>query len=170
MFTNQFINFPAILAQVPEAAALIKGSSKYPKIEGIVAFYQTQFGLLISSELTGLPVPADKCENSFFGYHIHIGESCTGNDTDPFANALTHYNPINCPHPAHAGDLPPLFGNKGYAFSVLLTDRFSLEDIMGKTIIVHSAPDDFSTQPAGNSGEKIACGKIGIISHREFPF
>lgn len=40
------------------------------------------------------------------------------------------------------------------------TDRFSVEEIVGKTIIIHSNVDDFTTQPGGNSGEKIACGVI----------
>ena len=63
-------------------------------------------------------------------------------------------------HPYHAGDLPPLFGSGGVAVSVFLTDRFHLEDIIGKTVIIHSSPDDFTTQPSGNAGAKIACGEI----------
>ena len=63
-------------------------------------------------------------------------------------------------HPYHAGDMPPLFGEKGEAFSVFMTKRFRVDDIIGKTVIIHSMPDDFTTQPAGNSGEKIACGII----------
>ena len=71
-----------------------------------------------------------------------------------------HYNPQGCPHPYHAGDLPPLFGNQGYAFSAFVTDRFAVREIVEKTIIIHSKPDDFKTQPSGDSGEKMACGKI----------
>jgi len=63
-------------------------------------------------------------------------------------------------HPHHAGDLPPLFGNNGYALSMFLTTRFSVSEIIGRTVILHSAPDDFTSQPAGNSGVKIACGVI----------
>ena len=73
---------------------------------------------------------------------------------------MTHYNPKDCPHPYHAGDMPPLFGNNGEAFMAFMTDRFTVEEIIGKTVIIHSNPDDFTTQPGGNSGEKIACGKI----------
>ena len=92
--------------------------------------------------------------------HIHSGMSCTGNKTDNFADAMTHYNPDNCPHPYHAGDMPPIFGVNGTAFSVFLTDRFSVKEIIGKSVIIHANPDDFTTQPSGNSGEKIACGII----------
>ncbi len=70
------------------------------------------------------------------------------------------YNPYTCAHPYHAGDLPPIFGVNGYGFSMFLTNRFSAGEIIGRTIILHSMPDDFTSQPAGNSGAKIACGTI----------
>ncbi len=149
-----------LLALRPHAAARIAGSGEYPNIRGSVRFYQTALGVIVAAEIAGLPVSTERCGNRFFGFHIHSGEKCNGNDTDPFADALAHYNPTDCPHPHHAGDLPPLFGAGEYAFSVFLTDRFSVKDIIGKTVIIHSAPDDFTTQPAGNSGKKIACGQI----------
>ncbi len=88
------------------------------------------------------------------------GTSCTGNAEDEFANALTHYNPNHCPHPSHAGDLPPLFENNGYTYMSFLTNQFRVRDILGKVVIIHDSPDDFTSQPSGNSGKKIACGKI----------
>lgn len=60
----------------------------------------------------------------------------------------------------NAGDLLPLLGNEGYAYSVFYTDRFELKDIIGRSLIIHNAPDDFTTQPSGNSGAKIGCGVI----------
>ena len=42
----------------------------------------------------------------------------------------------------------------------VFTDRFCVEEIIGKTVIIHNDPDDFHTQPAGNAGKKIACGVI----------
>lgn len=88
------------------------------------------------------------------------GTSCTGNSADEFANAKGHYNPENCPHPYHAGDLPPLIENDGYSYMSVLINKFKINDIIGKVIIIHDMPDDFTTQPSGNSGTKIACGKI----------
>lgn len=66
----------------------------------------------------------------------------------------------NCPHPFHMGDLPPLIENNGYAYMQVLINKFKIKDILGKVIIIHDSPDDFTTQPSGNSGTKIACGKI----------
>ena len=116
--------------------------------------------MLVLIQINGLPVSDEVCIKPIFAVHIHSGSSCTGNSTDPFADAMTHYNPDNCPHPYHAGDLPPIFGANGFGFSAFLTNRFSAEEIIGKTVIIHSAPDDFTTQPSGNSGIKIACGVI----------
>jgi len=76
---------------------------------------------------------------------------------------MGHYNPDNLPHPYHSGDMPPLFGNDGTAFSVFLTNRFKIDEIIGRTVVIHAQPDDFTSQPSGNSGEKIACGIIEEI-------
>lgn len=141
--------------QPRQAAAYIRGSERYPGIRGTVTFRTVSRGVLVTAEVYGLP---DK--NGIFAFHIHSGSSCTGNSTDPFADADGHYNPIGRPHPYHAGDLPPLFGNNGYAYMSVLTDRFTIEDIIGRVVIIHADPDDFKTQPSGNAGEKIACGKI----------
>lgn len=156
----QFGQLQNIVNRPPEAQALLKGGPNFPNINGIVFLYQLSTGVLLMAEVQGLPQGTAACASNVFGFHIHEGNSCTGNAQDPFANAGAHYNPHNCPHPAHAGDLPPLFGNKGYAFLAFFTDRFAVSEVIGRTIIVHMLPDDFTTQPSGNSGAKIACGQI----------
>jgi len=142
------------------AIANIKGSNSYPTLHGRVIFKQEEYGVMITAEIYGLPVNISKCPANIFGLHIHEGSSCSGNATDNFSNVGSHYNPNNCQHPSHAGDLPPLFGNNGYAYLSTFTNRFSLKEIIGKTIVVHDKPDDFTSQPAGNSGNKIGCGEI----------
>ena len=150
----------AVLSRRPEAMAVIRGSDEYPEISGVVRFYQMQEGVLVVTEVSGLPQSDDACMKPVFGYHIHSGEFCTGNSEDPFADAKAHYNPDNCEHPYHAGDMPPIFVNNGYAFSIFLTNRFCTDEIIGKTVIIHLHPDDFHSQPSGDSGAKIACGEI----------
>lgn len=150
----------ALLSNSPFARARVSGSADYPKIQGSVDFAELDNGVLVIADINGLPTQGDKCSCRVFGFHIHEGDSCTGTKNDPFANTKAHFNPSNCPHPCHAGDMPPLFGNSGRAWLAFLTDRFTVSDIIGKTVVIHSGPDDFVTQPSGNSGEKIACGVI----------
>ncbi len=160
MENRTYPNFAMLFPQRPQAFARIKGNGKNLDVIGMVRFYQTAYGVFVIAEIKGLSDPKGGCESPVFGFHIHEGCRCTGNATDAFANAKNHYNPDNCPHPRHAGDLPPLFGANGYAFSAFLTNRFTVKEIVGRTVIVHSSPDDFTSQPSGNSGEKIACGEI----------
>lgn len=105
-------------------------------------------------------LPKQGQEQGFYGFHIHEGASCTGKQSDSFANTGGHYNPGNKSHPQHAGDLPPLLSDAGEAWMSVYTSRFFPEDVIGKTVVIHDRPDDFHTQPSGDSGEKIACGKI----------
>lgn len=157
---NSKINLLSVLRSRPQAAASITGSEQYPDISGTVRFYQTNKGVVVWAEISGLPHSALPCQEQIFGFHIHQGTTCTGNMDDPFADTMSHYNPGSCEHPYHAGDMPPLFGNNGFALSLFLTDRFSINEVIGKTVIIHDHPDDFTTQPSGNSGTKIACGVV----------
>lgn len=162
MYNKQQPSLPisSILRSSPNAVAVIKGSVDHPQISGRIRFYQTDAGVIVYSEINGLLKSSDPCDGRIFASHIHDGDECTGNAGDPFANAGKHYNPNDCPHPYHAGDMPPLFGSSGYALSVFLTDRFSVNEVIGKAVIIHGKPDDFTTQPSGNAGQKIACGII----------
>ena len=137
----------------PQAISLIKGGNSAPAVIGIVKFYQKQNCVLVVAHIKNLP-PTNM---GFFGFHIHEGSDCGGIG---FLDSKSHYNPDDAAHPKHAGDLPPLMlcGNKAH-FSVL-TDRFNVADILGRTVVIHDMPDDFTSQPSGNSGQKIACGII----------
>lgn len=149
-----------VLGGRAQAAARIAGSGSCPDVSGAVRFYQTGRGVIVRAEISGLPQADSPCRQRIFGFHIHTGSGCGGNMDDPFADAMSHYDPDGCAHPHHAGDLPPLFGNGGLAVCVFLTDRFSVDEVIGRTVIIHDGPDDFTTQPSGNSGKKIACGVI----------
>ena len=129
----------------PGAIACVQGVEN--NVQGTVRFYKTPQGILVRAEIDGLPSP-----NGIYAFHIHKGSDC--------ANPGTHYNPGKQPHPYHAGDLPPLFSANGRAFSVFLTDRFALRQVIGRTVILHACPDDFTTQPSGNPGSRLACGVI----------
>ncbi len=157
---NSKIPLLSLLHSRPQAVANIVGNKSYPGLSGTVRFYQTGKGVIVLAEISGLPHSDLPCQDRVFGFHIHQGTTCGGNMDDPFADAMSHYDPYGCGHPHHAGDLPPLFGNNGFALSLFLTCRFSVDEIIGRTIIIHDLPDDFTTQPSGGSGSKVACGVI----------
>lgn len=140
--------------QCPQATARLGGSSAAPALTGTVQFCQMPQGVLVTAHVSGLP--RDNA-SGFFALHIHEGVSCAG---DSFPGTLSHYDPSGLPHPDHAGDLPPLLSSGGEAYLSVLTDRFRLGDVIGRTVVIHSGPDDFHSQPAGNAGTKIACGVI----------
>ena len=141
----------------PDAVAVLKGSAVYSDISGIVKFYALpEAGILIAAEITDLPDTGDDDTPSFFAFHIHE----TGDCTDNFTNTGTHYNPDNVPHPEHAGDLPPLLSNDGYAWMIFYDSFLTLPMILDRSVIIHQTPDDFTSQPSGNAGDKIACGVI----------
>lgn len=142
----------------PDAAAGVRGNG----ICANVKFFGTENGVIAVVEARGLPWSDEICKGAVLGMHIHAGTDCLPRGEDRFGGAMGHYDTDKCPHPFHAGDMPPLFSNGGYAFSAFFTDRFSVKDIIGKTVIIHSHPDDFTSQPAGMSGEKLACGIIRV--------
>lgn len=137
----------------PDATAEIRGGMEVPQISGCVRFYQENRCVRIVAEISDLP----ESETGFFGFHIHRGQNCSGPD---FSGTGSHYNPVERVHPKHAGDLPPLLECQGNAYLSIRTDRFSVSDIVGRTVVIHSDPDDFHSLPAGNAGMKIGCGVI----------
>lgn len=162
-YKNNEINLYSLLRRLPNAVAVMRGRAENSGIYGTVKFYQATGGVLVVADILGLPTAWEACKSRIFAFHIHGGSDCSGTQEDPFANAGTHYNPNGCPHPYHAGDMPPLFGVDGRAFSAFLTNRFNVSEILGKAVIIHDGLDDFTTQPSGNAGDKIACGVISRV-------
>ena len=106
--------------------------------------------------------------NQAHGFHIHEAGDCSAPDA---MSAKGHFNPAGKPHgnPAsaehHAGDLPALQADKdGRAKLDTMVDGITLApgptSIIGRGLIIHADPDDYTTQPTGNSGARIACGVI----------
>ena len=102
------------------------------------------------------------------GLHIHEAGDCSSGDG---MSAKGHFNPFGKPHgkpgtpERHAGDLPALKAAKnGRAKVDVEVDGISVAGgpggIIGKAVIVHAQPDDYTTQPTGNAGARLACGVI----------
>lgn len=127
-----------------KAVARISGSG----VQGTVCFSQRRDGVLVTVWLKGLP----QTETGFFAVHIHMGGDCR--------TPGGHWNPTEAAHPVHAGDLPPVLSCRGRAIQTVLTCRFRVSDVVGRTVVIHAGPDDFRTQPSGNPGAVLACGVI----------
>lgn len=147
------------------AVAHIRGGPLAPEIMGRATFTAVPGGTEVAVEVTGLPpyrpAAGTRPQIGPHGFHLHQKGSCqVGNPTDPFQAAGAHWNPDGQPHGNHAGDFPVLFSNHGFACMTFFTNRFSVPDIIGKTVIIHQGPDDYRTQPAGGAGKRLACGVI----------
>lgn len=159
-YSKAIKQFERLLISPVAAVAQVSGDAAHPELHGEVAFFHMAHGSLVVADIMGLPKGNGVCDKPILGFHIHEGSMCSGNEQDPFADTGGHYNPGNCPHPMHAGDMPPLFSNGGYAWQAFYTNRFTPADVIGRTVVVHSMPDDFHSQPSGDAGQKIACGMI----------
>lgn len=161
MYRNQItprINFTQLITyERPEAAAWVTGNTANPRLSGLVKFYQTTYGgVLVEAEIFNLPNIETHGSSNFYAFHIHE----FGNCSDNFQKAGGHFNPTNAAHPNHAGDMPPLMGNQGYAWTTFYDKRFTIDEIIGKSVIIHAGRDDFTSQPSGDSGPMIGCGEI----------
>jgi Cu-Zn family superoxide dismutase len=129
---------------------------------GTVWFIQDGSQVLVRGRISGLKPGQEH------GFHIHEKGDCSSGDG---MSTGGHLNPDAKPHgpqqgPHHAGDLPAVkadaSGNADVRASVSGTVLGSgAGDFAGKGLIVHISPDDYVTQPTGNSGARIACGVIG---------
>lgn len=146
-----------LLRDHPDATAWIRGNTETSTLSGMVKFYHTIYGgVLVEAQIFGLPNVDIPGSSNFYAMHIHESGDCSGH----FEHTGSHYNPADTIHPNHAGDMPPLLGSQGYAYSVFYDKRFTIPEIIGKSVIIHENPDDFTSQPADNAGKKIGCGEI----------
>lgn len=138
-----------------------------------------------------LNMPDDDPMPGFHGLHVHAnddpanGNGCQADSSQPsttwFVSADGHLAEAGQKHGAHAGDLPPLLlTENGRAYSVSITDRLQVEDVLGKAVLLHAEPDNLGnvpvgvgpteyqpgsqavavTEKTGNAGDRVACGVV----------
>jgi Cu-Zn family superoxide dismutase len=128
---------------------------------GTVTFTQKGDKVAVEAKVSGL-APGGH------GFHIHEKGDCSSGDG---MSAGGHFNATGKPHgnPAspdhHTGDIAMLVadasGNASLSMEVgPMSIGSGATDIVGKAVIVHKDPDDYATQPTGNSGARVACGVI----------
>lgn len=118
-----------------------------------------------------MQIRADGLTPGIHGVHIHAFGNCT---QPAFTSAGGHFNPEGTKHGLeaavgpHAGDLPNLIATPaGTTRHDVANYRItlgpgpnSLFDADGSALVIHAAPDDNVTDPAGNAGARVACGVI----------
>jgi Cu-Zn family superoxide dismutase len=131
------------------------------QVRGLVMFHEMDGHLMVHAKISGLQ------PNAEHGFHVHEHGSCASADG---ASAGGHFNPGGQPHGPqasahHAGDLPALKADaKGVVDQKFMLTGVTLAEgptsLVSRAVIVHAQADDYSTQPTGNSGARIACGVI----------
>ena len=130
-------------------------------VSGMVMFHEHGDHVMVHAKVSGLK------PNGEHGFHVHEKGDCSSGDG---MSTGGHFNPTGKPHGPqdadhHAGDMPSLKADaNGQADVTFHLSGVTLKDgptsLMGKGVIVHVGPDDYKTQPTGNSGARIACGVI----------
>jgi superoxide dismutase, Cu-Zn family len=124
---------------------------------GSMEFVQQGPDMVVYQHFSGFPT------NANYGLHIHEKGECS---PPTLASAGGIYNPTKQPHGPQdrdhmVGDLPNLVGDtEGLVNTRIVVRNVTVADLVGKSVIVHRYPDDYRTQPEGNSGDRIACGVI----------
>jgi Cu-Zn family superoxide dismutase len=162
------VSAAALLAaafSLPASAELANAAlkDKSGKPVGDIDLMQTQAGVLLKISVKGI-------EPGEHAFHVHAVGKCDA----PFDSAGGHFNPDNHKHgmmsgSGHAGDMPNLHvPQSGELVVEILNPAITLVkgkpnsvlDADGSAIVIHAKADDYKSDPAGNAGERIACGVI----------
>jgi superoxide dismutase, Cu-Zn family len=150
----------AARVKAPEAFALLEPTHGN-LTNGTVRFTQEGDRLLVVAKVHNLP------PNTEHGFHLHEKGDCSSGDG---MSTGGHFNPDGHPHgpqnaPHHDGDMPMLKANaNGVAEAAFVLQGVTVSagahSVVGKGLIVHKDPDDYTTQPTGNAGARVACGVV----------
>lgn len=135
-------------------------------VSGTVRFIATDKGVRVVAKIKGLT------PHSKHGFHIHEKPDCSAEDA---SSAGDHFNPLEKPHGApdgeshaHAGDLGNLQADaSGETHLDQIFEGISLKPadptyVVNRSVVIHAQEDDLESQPAGDAGDRIACGAITL--------
>jgi superoxide dismutase, Cu-Zn family len=165
-----FLSFTGFIAQAqpeekssaPLKAIAVLHPTAGNKVSGTVTFTEVADGVQVHADIAGL-TPGNH------GFHVHEFGDCSAADA---SSAGAHFNPTNNPHAGpdtadrHVGDMGNVEADaSGKATLEYVDHQISLttdeRSVIGRSVVVHVKADDLKTQPAGDSGARIACGVIG---------
>lgn len=146
-------------------AVAVLASASGSLVSGKVTVTPMGQGLHLTGEVGGLPA------NSTHAFHVHEKGDCSAADA---SSAGPHFNPFNTAHGKagagahHAGDMNNIVADaEGVAkinahLEGVTLGGGAVNDVATRALIVHAAPDDYNSQPAGNAGARVACGIIKV--------
>ena len=161
------VSIPVLLAACagmeasgPKATATLEPRSG-STVSGTVSFQTVGQKVRVEASIAGL-TPGEH------GFHVHEVGDCSAADA---TSAKGHFNPAAKAHghhggaERHAGDMPNLVADSsGKATLAAELEMLSLTEgpsgILKRSVVIHADPDDYKSQPAGNSGKRVACGVI----------
>jgi Cu-Zn family superoxide dismutase len=142
--------------QAPGAGAKVEARSA-STVSGNVTFSDLGGSVQVDAQFVGL-TPGEH------GFHVHEAGDCSAADA---SSAKGHYNPTGQRHghheskARHGGDMPNLTANaQGEARLSAELKGLTVSELIGRSVVVHADPDDYMSQPAGNSGKRVGCGVI----------
>lgn len=148
------------LSSGPQASVQLE-ATRGNTARGVVTFEQRGDLVLMVAKVDGLK------PGQAHGFHLHEKGDCSSGDG---MSTGGHFNPTGKQHGPqhaehHAGDLPALQGDAAGRAELRaelhgVTVAPGPTSVLGRGLIVHAGPDDFTTQPTGNSGARIACGVV----------
>ena len=161
-FAAVFASIPVLASAAPTATATLRDAQG--KTIGSVTLTPADGGVRIGVSVSAVAP-------GLHGFHVHAVGKCEGPD---FKSAGGHFNPGSKEHGlenakgAHAGDMPNLsVGPDGTGKGEFLARGASLDAGPGSlfpdggtAVVLHAAPDDMKSDPAGNAGARIACGVV----------
>lgn len=160
------MQMPNKKALVTQAEVDVQSLTKDP-IHGKIVFLKVPEGIKIIADVEGL-------KPGKHGFHVHEFGDCGGHEGGA---AGGHFNPTKSKHGGpdsaerHVGDLGNLEADsEGYAHYERVDKLIAFEgenSILGRSIVIHADPDDYTTQPTGASGVRIACGIIESVSEQQ---
>jgi Cu-Zn family superoxide dismutase len=153
---------PAEKSSAPLKAVAVLHPTAGNKVSGTVTFTEVADGVQVRAEISGL-TPGNH------GFHVHEFGDCSAADA---SSAGAHFNPTKQPHAGpdaperHVGDMGNVqAGASGKATLEYVDHQISLTNddrsVIGRSVVVHAKADDLKSQPAGDSGARVACGVIG---------
>ena len=145
---NQMDNMESKTDTADQSAMAVLSGANGSEVSGTATFNQTAEGKV------KLVLSVNNLSTGKHAVHLHENGDCSAADA---TSAGGHWNPEGEEHGKR--------GEDGLGSLVMVVDGWSIgdgqdTDILNKAVIIHAEADDFTSQPSGDAGSRVACGVI----------